>query len=103
MTMNKLIIAMLGGLLAVLSIAFFVARPSGTVEPTSMTNADTPIQPIIVPDTASVATFAGGCFWCTEAAFQEREGVYDAVSGYVGGEEVDPTYEDVYKLSLIHI
>lgn len=41
------------------------------------------------------AYFAGGCFWCITPAFRELPGVYDVVSGYSGGEEVDPTYEDV--------
>ena len=42
-----------------------------------------------------MATFAGGCFWCTEAAFDKTEGVYEAISGYTGGSVVDPTYEQV--------
>lgn len=42
-----------------------------------------------------IATFAGGCFWCTEAAFQEIPGVLDAVSGYSGGSEEDATYAKV--------
>lgn len=46
-------------------------------------------------ESLSQATFAAGCFWCTEGSFQEMEGVEEVVSGYVGGEEVDPTYEDV--------
>jgi len=41
------------------------------------------------------ATFAGGCFWCIEAAFEEVEGVESATSGYCGGETEDPTYEAV--------
>ena len=41
------------------------------------------------------ATFAGGCFWCMEAAFEETEGVIEAVSGYTGGKTVNPTYEEV--------
>ena len=41
------------------------------------------------------AYFAGGCFWCITPAFRELPGVYGVVSGYSGGEEVDPTYEDV--------
>lgn len=40
------------------------------------------------------ATFAGGCFWCIEAAFEELEGVESAVSGYTGGNKKDPTYQD---------
>lgn len=46
------------------------------------------------PDLA-VATFAGGCFWCTEAGYEKIPGVVEAVSGYAGGDEVDPTYEQV--------
>ena len=48
-----------------------------------------------IPEDAAVATFAGGCFWCTEAAFDETEGVYEAISGYTGGTVVDPSYEQV--------
>ena len=44
----------------------------------------------------AVATFAGGCFWCVEAAFEEKApGVVEAVSGYSGGDEKDPTYQQV--------
>jgi len=43
------------------------------------------------------ATFAAGCFWCMEAIMQETEGIFEVISGYTGGEEKDPTYEDVYK------
>jgi peptide-methionine (S)-S-oxide reductase len=43
----------------------------------------------------SQATFGGGCFWCTEAVFQQMNGVESAVSGYAGGEAGAPTYEQV--------
>lgn len=42
-----------------------------------------------------VATFAGGCFWCTEASFECIKGVKDVISGYSGGEEERPTYYEV--------
>ena len=42
---------------------------------------------------AQEAIFAGGCFWCIEAAFQLMPGVLDAVSGYTWGWVPDPTYE----------
>lgn len=42
-----------------------------------------------------VATFAGGCFWCTEAVFLELNGVKKVVSGYIGGNTVKPTYKDI--------
>lgn len=41
------------------------------------------------------ATFAGGCFWCIEAAFEQILGVEEAVSGYAGGKEENPTYAGV--------
>lgn len=41
------------------------------------------------------ATFAGGCFWCVEAAFEQIAGVEEAASGYAGGEEENPTYSEV--------
>jgi peptide methionine sulfoxide reductase msrA/msrB len=63
-------------------------------------------EPVIVreaiPAGVAVATFAGGCFWCTEAAFQETDGVTNAISGYSGGGEHDPTYQDVYTGSTGH-
>lgn len=37
----------------------------------------------------------GGCFWCTEAAYEMLPGVKDVVSGYAGGQETNPTYEQV--------
>ena len=41
------------------------------------------------------ATFANGCFWCTEAVFEELNGVISAVSGYSGGQTTNPTYKEV--------
>jgi peptide methionine sulfoxide reductase msrA/msrB len=41
------------------------------------------------------ATFAGGCFWCMEAAFEGLDGIVDVVSGYSGGEKENPTYKEV--------
>lgn len=41
---------------------------------------------------SATAMFAGGCFWCMEAAFQEEEGVADVVSGFTGGSLPNPTY-----------
>ncbi len=43
----------------------------------------------------TVATFAGGCFWCVESGFEKVPGVIEAISGYSGGDEPDPTYEKV--------
>jgi len=50
----------------------------------------------------AVATFAGGCFWCEESAFQDVKGVIDVVSGYTGGKETNPTYEQVSEHETGH-
>ncbi|HUR66140.1 MAG TPA: peptide-methionine (S)-S-oxide reductase MsrA [Chitinophagaceae bacterium] len=41
------------------------------------------------------ATFANGCFWCTEAIFEQLDGVISAESGYTGGQTANPTYKEV--------
>ena len=41
------------------------------------------------------ATLAGGCFWCLESSLEATPGVIEAVNGYAGGAEVNPTYEEV--------
>ncbi len=53
----------------------------------SPSDADTPAT--------EVATFGGGCFWCTEAVLEQLDGVQDVTSGYMGGEVDDPTYQQV--------
>lgn len=47
-----------------------------------------------IPDNAQTVYFAGGCFWCTEAIYQETPGVVDAISGFVGDGD-EPTYTQV--------
>jgi peptide-methionine (S)-S-oxide reductase len=42
-----------------------------------------------------LATFGGGCFWCTEAIFQRIDGVATVASGYAGGKTENPTYKQV--------
>ena len=49
-----------------------------------------------------IAVFAGGCFWCTEAVFDELRGVRSVVSGYAGGTTKNPTYEQVCSGSTGH-
>lgn len=43
----------------------------------------------------ALATFAGGCFWCLDAVFSQLAGVYRVTSGYCGGYNANPTYEEV--------
>lgn len=62
-----------------------------------MSDADTPAMAALpeVPDGAEIATLGAGCFWCVEAAYNQLDGIYSAVSGYMGGEKPNPTYEQV--------
>jgi peptide-methionine (S)-S-oxide reductase len=45
--------------------------------------------------TPEIATLAGGCFWCLEAVFDRLQGVQSVESGYMGGKDGKPTYEEV--------
>ena len=47
------------------------------------------------PSPSETATLAGGCFWCLEAAFNRLQGVFEAVSGYMGGHVERPSYAQV--------
>ncbi len=42
-----------------------------------------------------VATFSGGCFWCSESDFEKQQGVIEVISGFAGGTEENPTYKQV--------
>jgi len=75
-------------LLAVTAIAAGgLLRAETTLKPMS---TETPSQPGL-----EFATLGGGCFWCTEAAFELVDGVKNVVSGYAGGRVVNPTYKQV--------
>ncbi|MEW6571656.1 MAG: peptide-methionine (R)-S-oxide reductase MsrB [Nitrospirota bacterium] len=50
-----------------------------------------------------VATFAGGCFWCTEADFEKVQGVIKVISGYTGGHKENPSYEEVSSGQTGHL
>jgi len=49
-----------------------------------------------------IATLGGGCFWCTEAVFQQLRGVQTVESGYTGGEVDNPTYEQICEGTTGH-
>ncbi len=54
------------------------------------------------PGSYRKAYFAAGCFWCAESWFEHYPGVIDAISGYAGGEEINPTYEQVGREETGH-
>jgi peptide methionine sulfoxide reductase msrA/msrB len=53
--------------------------------------------------TTRKATFAGGCFWCTQADFEKLPGVVKVISGYTGGNKENPTYEEVSSGMTGHV
>lgn len=61
-------------------------------------NANNPLpktEPTPIPPNMKVATFGNGCFWCTEAIFQQLKGVSKVESGYSGGHVKNPSYREV--------
>jgi methionine-S-sulfoxide reductase len=81
--------------------ALLVAAFAGSPDVPNSTETNAPKQ--VMPQTQDSdddsklrkATFASGCFWCTEAVFDQLKGVKSVESGYTGGLVVDPTYEQV--------
>jgi peptide methionine sulfoxide reductase msrA/msrB len=49
----------------------------------------------------SIATLAGGCFWCVESDFEKAPGVIKVISGYAGGKGENPTYETYANMGYI--
>lgn len=49
-----------------------------------------------------IATLGGGCFWCTEAVFQQLKGVQEVESGYTGGQVANPSYEQICEGTTGH-
>jgi len=88
-------------LITLLSVVGCGAKPSVEQEKTAQTASETTaMKKIYSPaeiaeNNWSIATFGGGCFWCTEAIFEKVEGVQSVVSGYAGGRMADPTYAAV--------
>ncbi len=86
---------------AVVGAAFFVAAFAGSTEVPDPTNTNATesakTQSSTSTDEAKLrkATFASGCFWCTEAVFDRLKGVKSVESGYTGGIVLKPTYEQI--------
>ncbi|MEX2570264.1 MAG: peptide-methionine (S)-S-oxide reductase MsrA [Gemmatimonadota bacterium] len=62
-----------------------------------------PTPPVAAGTALDTATFAGGCFWCVEEAFDEVEGVISTTSGYMGGQTSNPSYEEVSSGGSGHV
>jgi peptide-methionine (S)-S-oxide reductase len=69
---------------------------------TQLTDIKMEVKKEIMNDSVQVATFAGGCFWCTEAVFLEVKGVEKIVSGFTGGFVKNPAYREVCNETTGH-
>ena len=73
--------------------------PSDIATETESTETKKPMElpqtEVKAPEGKEIATLANGCFWCTEAIFQDVKGVEKVVSGFTGGHVVKPSYEEV--------
>lgn len=69
--------------------------PAQTTSPLEVTSPMNDVTSNTDAEQLKVATFANGCFWCTEAVFERLRGVENVTSGYIGGEVANPTYEQV--------
>lgn len=78
----------------------FISLFSCAQSPSDTSSVDAPDQAHL--DTLQTAYFASGCFWCVEAIFESVEGVEEAVSGYSGGTDLNPTYELVSSGNTRH-
>jgi peptide methionine sulfoxide reductase msrA/msrB len=77
----------------VMAAAFSLGLRTGSESQEGGQERRTPMQE--TRNDLRTATFAGGCFWCIEADFEKLDGVVEVISGYSGGDEEHPSYEEV--------
>lgn len=97
MTIGRLLRFCLAGLVAAGLAAGLVelkAQRAAAAQPEAAEQSSTGLE---------VATFASGCFWCTESDFDKVSGVVETTSGYMGGTTTNPTYESVSAGGTGHV
>jgi peptide-methionine (S)-S-oxide reductase len=86
--------------ISLLSITSCAQKENSNTKKTNKVNMDN--NATINIAATDTATFGTGCFWCTEAIFQQLEGVIKVTSGYSGGQVENPTYKEVCSGSTGH-
>ncbi len=81
--------------MSALALAVGLLHCAGAASDSAAAGTAAPVYTPQEIESARVATFAGGCFWCMEPPFEKLDGVISVVSGYTGGPEVDPSYSQV--------
>jgi peptide methionine sulfoxide reductase msrA/msrB len=100
--MNKYkIFLFLGVVVLLIGIFWINSVLKSRSHPTSLVNNT--INNSLSTSTISIATFAGGCFWCTESDFEKLPGVMKVISGYTGGNVKNPSYEEVSSQTTGHL
>jgi len=85
----------LASVMITINALFSCNHRSSTTTNLLMDNITTMNDNTLTSFNTDTATFANGCFWCTEAIFEELDGVISAVSGYTGGQTENPTYKQI--------
>ena len=99
--LSTLLSALLSALLLTLPSSLLPTRPAMAASPARQNPG--PKGAPMTQDNLATATFAGGCFWCVESDFLHIPGVVSVTSGYAGGEEQNPSYEQVSSGSTGHL
>ncbi len=98
----KLLLVIMNSVMGLFTLAACDNNENSTKTMNSLTNAAITSGKIDSNIKTDTATFGTGCFWCTEALFQQLEGVLKVTSGYSGGHVANPTYEQVCEKTTGH-
>ena len=100
--MESVALVALAGLVSLSFTACSDTEASGSAEEGKQAKKE-PKEKAEEPAKTELITLGGGCFWCTEAVFEQFDGVLDVESGYMGGHVENPTYEQICTKTTGHV